>query len=219
MFNVKRCARKSKQNPTAYSVQELKEIAKKLLIKGYSTMTKEQLCKVIARVTNKGKNIENNKKNNIAVKNNNNNNNVKNSGKNNNNTKIKLPEKVKITANIYHIVASRICSTLDYGEPLSYDDLYGDAAVSNAFSSRHVINHIMKGNDDIHKQIDKVIANGLIEKLPKNHNMYKNNANDPRFEEEYRINPHYTLSQKGADYLDGIKNFDMVSNYGVDLEF
>ena len=43
-INVKRCARKSKQNPNAYSVQELKEMAKKLLIKGYSTMTKEQLC-------------------------------------------------------------------------------------------------------------------------------------------------------------------------------
>jgi hypothetical protein len=159
------------------------------------------------------------KNNNVAANNNNNNAVQKNTRKNNNNNEIKFPEKVKITANIYHIVASRICSTLDYGEPLSYYDLYGDAAVSNTFSSRRVINHIVKGNHDIHKRIDKVIANGLIEKLPKNHNMYRNNANDPRFEMEYRTNPYYTISQKGADYLNGIKNFYMVSNYGVDLEF
>lgn len=198
MFNVKRCARKSKQNPNAYSVQELKEMAKKLLIKGYSTMTKEQLCKEIAKVTNKGKNIQNN------VEANNNNKNNKNNKNKNNNAKIQYPKKIKIVPNEYHIVASRVCSTLENRDLVTYQDLIDDGVLSNQFSPKHfnsiiVFNSSQQYYDVIKAQIDKVIANGLIR--------------------DWQNNGEYEITDKGLDYLDSIKDFNMVSKYGVDLEF
>ena len=190
MFNKSRCVRKSKTMPNAYTIPELKEIAKKMAIKGYNSMSKEKLCAEIQKkVNNNEKNVNNNEK---KV-----NNNEKNVNKSN---KI---QKIVIKPNYYHIVASRICYRLQYEEGLTLENLWSDAV----FGDDARINSLGKlRHNVIDRLIEKVISNGLIKEIPSN-----NNQNIKEYEKEYG------LATKGKNYLETITDLDSVVDYGVEF--
>jgi len=140
MFNKSRCVRKSKTMPNAYTIPELKEIAKKMAIKGYNSMSKEKLCAEIQKkVNNNEKNV--NKSNKI--------------------------QKIVIKPNYYHIVASRICYRLQYEEGLTLENLWSDAVFGDdaRINSLGKLRHNV-----IDRLIEKVISNGLIKEIPSNNN-------------------------------------------------
>lgn len=173
-FDITRCTRKSKNNPNAYTVPELKEIAKKMSIKGISSMNKDKLC---AAIQEKDKKVKGKSPKPTTVK-----------------KEPSKPHKKVIKPNFYNIVASRICTTLEYEESLTFQNLRDDAVFSGAYNSS-----LFEKEIDDDKLIKKVIANGLIEEIPE--------------DKEYK------LTTKGKKYLNDIKHLDSMLEYGVDMDY